>query len=72
MKLQAVPTNPGMEDWIAERAQRVDACLQQMLPVEQVEPAQLHAAMRWPRSRRQAGSCMHGLRCGFGLSCWDS
>lgn len=36
-----------IESWIAERAQHVDACLQSLLPGEDVEPAQLHAAMRW-------------------------
>lgn len=47
MKPQAVVASLAIEQWIADRAQQVDACLQQMLPGMQVEPTQLHAAMRW-------------------------
>ena len=33
--------------WIAERAEQVDTALKRLLPEQHVEPASLHAAMRW-------------------------
>lgn len=51
MKLESVHASDSFGDlvgqWIAERAQQVDDCLQAMLPHEAVEPARLHGAMRW-------------------------
>lgn len=47
MKLEAAPITFSMEAWSAERIEQVDACLQQLLPDVQVQPMQLHAAMRW-------------------------
>lgn len=39
--------NPTMTAWIAERALEVETSLDQWLPSSELEPAQLHAAMRW-------------------------
>jgi farnesyl diphosphate synthase len=47
MKTAALDIQPSIDAWIAERAQQVDACLNQLLPGADVEPADLHAAMRW-------------------------
>lgn len=47
MKLEAASTGSAIEGWIAERAQQVDDCLKNLLPGDDIDPAPLHAAIRW-------------------------
>lgn len=47
MSLDAVAGGLTIEAWIAERAEQVEGFMDKLLPAAELEPASLHAAIRW-------------------------